>query len=133
MPFLACVNDTRKSLIWIGSTRRDLRKFPEDVRRVFGFTLHLAQKGDKHLDAKPLRGFCGAGVLEVVEDFDGSTYRAVYTVKFAGVVYALHAFQKKAIRGIAIPKQEIELVRKRLRSAEDDYRARAKEMEDGTK
>jgi phage-related protein len=100
---------------------------------MFGFALHLAQQGDKHLDAKPLRGFGGAGVLEVVENFDGSTYRAVYTVKFAGIVYALHAFQKKAKHGVATPKQEIELVRKRLRSAEDDYRVRAKAEDDGTK
>ena len=103
------------------------------MRRVFGFALHLAQIGEKHLDAKPLRGFGGAGVLEVVEDFDGSTYRAVYTVKFAGIVYALHAFQKKAKRGIETPKEEIELIRKRLRIAENDYRTRAKELEDGTK
>jgi len=98
---------------------------------MFGFALHIAQMGGRHPDSKPLKGFGGAGVLEVVEDFVGSTYRAVYTVKFAGVVYALHAFQKKAKHGIATPKQEIDLVRRRLRIAEDDYRERMKEIEDG--
>ena len=84
-----------------------------------GYALYLAQVGGKHLDAKPLKGFGGAGVLEVVEDFAGDTYRAVYTVKLAGVVYALHAFQKKAKRGIETPRQELETVRRRLRRAEE--------------
>lgn len=98
---------------------------------MFGFALYIAQMGGRHPDSKPLKGFGGAGVLEIVEDFVGGAYRAVYTVKFAGVVYALHAFQKKAKRGIATPKQEIDLVRRRLRVAEDDYRERRREIEDG--
>ena len=84
-----------KSVEWIGSSRDDLREFPEDVEQMMGFALYKAQLGTKHPDAKPLKGFKGSSVLEIVEDFDGNTYRAVYTVKFKGVVYILHAFQKK--------------------------------------
>ena len=83
-----------KPVFWIASSRKDLRKFPKAVRRAFGQALFDAQTGGKHPAAEPLKGFRGAGVLEVVEDDDGNTYRAVYTVKFAGVVYVLHAFQK---------------------------------------
>jgi len=87
-----------------------------------GYALHQAQESSKHAATKPLRGFGGAGVLEVVEDHDGNTYRAIYTVRFAGVVYVLHAFQKKAKMGIATPKQEIDRLRARLRQAEEHYR-----------
>ena len=85
-----------KPVEWVGSSRRDLKRFPKAVRTVFGQALFDAQRGQKHPDAKPLKGFGGAGVLEVVEDDDGNTYRAVYTVRFAGIVYVLHAFQKKS-------------------------------------
>lgn len=91
-----------------------------------GYALHFAQMGDKHPSAKPLKGFGGAGVLEIVEDHDGSTYRAVYTVRFSDAVYVLHAFQKKSRKRAKTPKQEIELVRQRLRRAEEDYNARQK-------
>ncbi len=111
-----------KPLFWIGSTRRDLREFPEEARRACGYSLRLAQQGKKHPNAKPLKGFSGAGVLEVVEDHGGDTYRAVYTVRFAGAIYALHAFQKKAKHGIKTPKHEIDLIRKRLRRAEEHHR-----------
>src|SRR5262249_12957655 len=97
----------------------DLRTFPDEVKRTIGFALYVAQMGDKHPDAKPLRGFGGAGVLEVVDDFAGDTYRAVYTVRLRSAVYVLHAFQKKAKRGIATPKQEMELIRARLRRAQE--------------
>jgi phage-related protein len=80
-----------------------------------------AQLGRKAPYAKPLKGFGGAGVLEVVDDFDGDTYRAVYTVRFAGAVYVLHAFQKKSRRGIATPRQEIRLIEERLQRAREDY------------
>jgi phage-related protein len=112
---------TPKRVEWVGSSRRDLRIFPKGVRLVFGQALFDAQLGDKHPAAKPLKGFGGAGVLEVVEDEAGSTYRAVYTVKFVGAVYVLHAFQKKAKRGIKTPPQEIEKVRTRLKEAEKHY------------
>jgi phage-related protein len=98
-----------------------MRSFPKAVRRVFGQALYDAQTGGKHPDAKPLKGFGGAGVLEVVEDDDGSTFRAVYTVKFAGVVYVLHAFQKKSRSGVRTPPGDIEKVRARLKDAEDHH------------
>ena len=96
---------------------KDLRAFPEEVRQVMGLAPCQAPTGDKHIAVKPLRGFGGAGVLEVVEDHAGDTYRAVYTVRFAEAVYVLHAFQKKATRGIGTPKHEIALIRSRLAAA----------------
>ncbi|MDB9449461.1 type II toxin-antitoxin system RelE/ParE family toxin [Dolichospermum circinale] len=110
-----------KPLRWIASALHDLKKFPEDVQDVMGYALDLAQHGQKHPNAKPLRGFSGAGVLEIVDDFDGDTYRAIYTVKFEGVIYLLHSFQKKSKHGIATPKQDIELVKKRLKIAQENY------------
>lgn len=91
---------------------------PEAVRDTFGYALHLAQEGKKHDQAKPLKGFGGAGVLEVVEDFKGDTYRAVYTVKFGNAVYVLHCFQKKSTHGIETPKPDMDLIRERLKAAE---------------
>lgn len=91
---------------------------PVEVRRFFGFALSLAQAGDKHDAAKVLKGFGGAGVLEVVEDVVGSTYRAVYTVKFAEAVFVLHCFQKKSKRGIATPKEDMDIIHARLKIAE---------------
>lgn len=113
--------EVRKPLFWLGGTRQAVRNFPPDVRRTVGFALGQAQEGGKHIDAKPLKGFGGAGVLEIVEDYAGDTYRAVYTVKFARAVYALHAFQKKSKRGSKTPKQEIDLIKTRLRHAEEQY------------
>jgi phage-related protein len=110
-----------KPVEWVGSSLEDLKEFPEEVQQVVGYVLYLAQCGEKHLSAKPLKGFKGAGVLEVVEGFDGDTYRAVYTVKLAGVIYILHAFQKKSKQGIATPKQDIELIEARLKRAKEHY------------
>ncbi|HYZ26775.1 MAG TPA: type II toxin-antitoxin system RelE/ParE family toxin [Geminicoccaceae bacterium] len=110
-----------KPVRWVGSSKEDLRDFPEEVRRRVGGALWDAQLGLKAPYAKPLRGFGGAGVLEIVDDFDGDTYRAVYTVRFVGAVYVLHAFQKKSRRGIATPKAELDLIRQRLRRATEDY------------
>ena len=110
-----------KTVEWVGNCLEALKAFPEDVQQGMGYALYLAQCGEKHPSAKPLKGFKGAGVLEVVDAFDGDTYRAVYTVKFAGVVYVLHAFQKKAKQGIATPKQEIELIEARLKRAREHY------------
>jgi phage-related protein len=112
----------RKPVEWIGSSRTDLRKFPSEVRRVMGQAIDDAQLGLESPVAKALRGFGGRGVLEIVDDFDGDTYRAVYTVKFAAVVYILHAFQKKSKKGVATPKQEIDLIKARLKRAEEHYR-----------
>ena len=110
-----------KLVEWVGSSLEDLKKFPTDVQQVFGYALYLAQCSEKHPTAKPLKGFKGAGVLEVVENFDGDTYRAVYTVKLAGVVYVLHAFQKESKQGIATPKQDIQLIEARLKRAKEHY------------
>ncbi len=110
-----------KPVRWVGSSKADLRDFPADVRRRVGGALWDAQLGLKAPYAKPLKGFGGAGVLEIVDDFDGDTFRAVYTVRFAGIVYVLHAFQKKSRRGIATPKAELDLIRRRLKRAREDY------------
>jgi phage-related protein len=116
-----------KPLFWVGQSKKDFMAFPQAVHDEVGYALHKAQIGDKHPSAKPLKGFGGTTVLEVVEDHDGDTYRAVYTVRFEGAVYVLHAFQKKAKKGIATPKQDIELIRSRLLIAEADHRQRSKE------
>ena len=107
-----------KELVWVGSSRKAMLSFPRSVRRVFGTALFAAQNGVKPPEAKPLKGFGGAGVLELVEDYSGDTYRAVYTVRFATKVFVLHAFQKKSKRGIRTPKHEIDLIKKRLKMAE---------------
>ena len=119
-----------KPVFWIASSRKDLKKFPKGVRQTVGQALFDAQTGSKHPDAKPLKGFSGAGVLEVVEDDEGSTYRAVYTVKFAGVVYVLHAFQKKSKKGSKTPAEEIEKVKARLKEAEKHHAEWAKRTEE---
>lgn len=95
---------------------------PEDVQDVFGFALFMAQSGGKHPDAKPMKGFTGAGVLEIVEDYNSDTYRAVYTVRFADAVYVLHVFQKKSKKGIATPQEEIDKIKVRLSMAEELHR-----------
>ncbi len=102
----------------MGNSRADLAAFSDIVRGEMGFALYLAQCGGKHPKVKPLKGFGGAGVLEVAADWDGDTFRAVYTMRLAGAVYVLHAFQKKATRGIATPRREIELTARRLKDAE---------------
>ncbi len=104
-----------KQVEWIGSSLKNLKEFPEDVQNVIGYALELAQKGEKHALSKPLKGFQGAGVLEIVDNFDGDTYRAVYTVQFEGVVYVLHTFQKKSKHGIATPQQDVNLIKNRLK------------------
>lgn len=106
-----------KPLHWVGSAKADLLALPARVQDLFGFALYRAQIGGRHAQAKPLHGFGGAGVLEIVHDFDGDTYRAIYTVKLAGAVYVLHVFQKKSRSGSSTPHHEIELVRARLRAA----------------
>jgi len=107
-----------KPLYWVGSSKKDIALMPDEVQDIFGYALYLAQIGKKHEDAKPLKGFGSAGVLEVVEDWHGNTYRAVYTVRFAAAVFVLHVFQKKARKGIETPKHEIALIRERLKAAE---------------
>jgi phage-related protein len=112
------VRSAIRPVIWIGTAKADLSAFAPDVKDAVGFALFMAQRGGKHPDAKPLRGFVGAGVLEVVENHDGDTYRAVYTVRLAGYVYVLHAFQKKSKSGIKTPPADINLIKARLKRAE---------------
>jgi phage-related protein len=113
-----------KPLLWVGRAKEDLKSFPEEVRRVMGYALFLAQTGGKHPDAKPLKGLGGGGVLEVVDNYEGNAYRAVYTVRFEGAVYVLHAFQKKSRKGIKTPKHEIDIVRQRLVRASEIHAAK---------
>ena len=110
-----------KELNWVGSSRDDIRDFPEDVKDDMGYALREVQQGQKPASAKPLKGFKGAGVLEIIEDYRTDTYRAVYTVKFSDVVYVLHCFQKKSKKGIGTPKQDIQLIERRLKAAEEHY------------
>jgi phage-related protein len=110
-----------KVVRWVGGSRDDLSSFPPEVRRRMGGALWEAQTGGKALYVKPLRGFGGSGVLEIVDDFDGDTYRAVYTVRFAMAVYVLHAFQKKSKRGVTTPKSELDLIELRLKRAGEDH------------
>jgi len=110
-----------KPVVWIGRSRTDLASFPEDVKDAIGYALYIAQRGGKHADAKPLRGFGSAGILEIIEDHAGDTYRAVYTVRLAGRIYVLHVFQKKSKAGIKTPKPEIELIRSRLKRSEEEH------------
>ena len=113
----------RKPVKWVGSAKRDLDAMPEDVKDVFGHAIDLAQAGGKHVDAKPLTGFGSAGVLEAVEDYRSDTFRAVYTVKFSGWVYVLHCFQKKSKSGIKTPKEDLDLIKNRLKAAAQDFEA----------
>jgi phage-related protein len=111
-----------KPLEWIGSSRKDLKAFPRRVQRDIGQALFAAQRGEEYPSVKALKGFGGRVVLEIVAPFDSDAYRAVYTVRFAGVVYVLHAFQKKSTQGSATPQREIELVRRRLAAAGRHHR-----------
>jgi len=103
--------------VWIGSSRRDLSAFPRKVKREMGIALYAAQLGDTDPAAKPLKGFGGASVVEVVSDFQRDTWRTVYTVRYAEAVYVLHAFQKKSRHGIATPQRELDLIKRRLAEA----------------
>ena len=113
----------KKSVLFVGSARKDISSFPDEVKLSMGHGIYLAQIGEKHPDAKPLKGFGGAGILEIVDDHDGDTYRAVYTVRYDAFVYVLHAFQTKSKRGVATSRADTELIKARLRAAEEDYRS----------
>ncbi len=112
-----------KPLYWISSSLKDIARFPSDVQRSFGFALSAAQYGGKHPAAKPWKGE-GPGILEVVKDFEGDTYRAIYTVRFAQAIYVLHVFQKKSPRGIETRQSDVALIRERLKAAQRDYEER---------
>ena len=113
-----------RPVTWVGSSRHELARFPKPVRRDMGQALYIAQRGDTDPAAKPLKGFGGARVMEIVDRYDTNTYRAVYTVQFAEAIYVLHAFQKKSTRGTATPAREIDLIRRRLADAERLHRER---------
>jgi phage-related protein len=123
----AMQQSAEKPLVWIGSSKRDLMNLPLDVRKFFGHALDFAQRGEQHDAVKVLKGFGGAGVLEVVESDVGGTYRTVYTIKFKEAVFVLHVFQKKSKSGIATPKPDMDLIYTRLKVAEQF----AKEMSYG--
>ena len=113
-----------RPLTWVGSSRKDLRAFPRQVRRDIGQALYAAQQGETDPAAKALKGFGGRSVVEIIADHDGDTWRAVYTVRFPETIYVLHAFQKKSKKGIATPKRDIDLIRRRLAEAERLHRER---------
>jgi len=114
-----------KPLVWMGDSLQAVKRFPAAVQDEIGFALYQAQTGDKHVSAKPLKGIA-SGIMEVVSDHRGDTFRAVYTVRLAGRVYVLHAFQKKSKTGIATPKAEIELIKQRLKRAIELHEAQEK-------
>jgi phage-related protein len=115
--------DGEKPLLWVGSSREDLLRFPESVKDNNGSALSVAQFGGKHPAAKPWKGE-GPGVFEIVADDRGDTYRAVYTVRFKEACYVLHAFQKKSPKGRQTAQRDVELIRQRLRLAQQDYEER---------
>ena len=116
-----------KPVIWVDSSLKDLRAFPEPVQDHMGYAVYVAQRGGRHRDTKTLSGFGGAGVVEVIKDFRGDTFRAVYTLRHADAVYVLHAFQKKSKTGRETPRRDMELIEQRLREAEQIARGRGHE------
>jgi phage-related protein len=119
-----------RPLVWLGTSHNAVRSFSGQVRKDVGYALYAAQRGGIDPSAKPLKGFGGRSVVEIVADDADGTYRAVYTVKFEEAVYVLHAFQKKSTKGIATSKADIELIKKRLKLAEEQHRlAQALEKE----
>lgn len=111
-----------KPLIWVGSSKSDLIEFPDEVRQCVGYALYLAQTGSRSIHTKVLKGFAGAGVIEIIEQDSSGTFRVVYTIKLSDVVFVLHAFQKKSKQGIKTSQKEIDLIKKRLKEAETIYK-----------
>lgn len=116
----------RRTLVWIGSSLKDLSGFPDDVKRDIGYALHLAQAGEKAGSAKPFKGL-GSGIFEIVDDYKTDTFRAVYVVNLGNRVYVLHAFQKKSKKGIKTPQNEIELIERRYKKALERHNQLSKE------
>jgi phage-related protein len=116
-----------RALVWIASSRRDMRALPKQVRRSFGVALYAVQTGETPPVAKTLRGFGSAGVLELIEDDAAGTYRAVYTVRFASAIYVLHVFQKKSKQGRETPQRDIDLIKARLKRAGEIHAEKVKE------
>jgi phage-related protein len=118
-----------KEIVWLGSSKKDLISMPATVQCTFGYALHLAQTGDKHNQARSLKGFSSAGILEIVEDWRGNTYRAIYTIRYNSFVYVLHCFQKKSKKDVETPKEDMDIVRKRLKIAEKIHKREGKHNE----
>lgn len=118
MLYLAYMHE--RKIYWMASSKKDLDKLPVEVRRVFGYAIHLAQQGSQHLEAKPFKGV-GGGVTEVVEDYDSDTFRALYSVKFPEAVFVLHVFKKKSKKGRETPKADVDLIKSRLKLAKELY------------
>jgi phage-related protein len=116
--------EAERPLIWMGSSRRDVRGFPRQVRRDIGQALYAAQQGETDPAAKPLKGFGGGSLLEIIADYGGDTWRAVYTARFPEAIYVLHAFQKKSKKGIGTPKRNMDLIRQRWAEADRLHRER---------
>ena len=112
-----------KPVEWVGSSRSDIRSFPDEVREVMGEALYRAQQGSEHPATRALKGFGGRGVIEIVGRYRGDAYRVIYTVRFEKAIYVLHAFQKKSKKGIATPRHEIDLIKARLKRAEEHSRS----------
>ena len=111
-----------KPLIWVGSSKKDLLQFPKEIINSAGYALYLAQSGEKYIHSKVLKGFGGAGIIEIIESDPSGTFRIVYTIQLANVIFVLHAFQKKSKQGIKTPKPEIDLIKKRLKEAQEIYK-----------
>lgn len=111
-----------KELIWVGSSKKDLMSLPEDIEDAFGYGLFNAQKGKLPKNSKSLKGFGNAGIVEIIESDAAGTYRAVYTITMPEIVFVLHVFQKKSKEGIKTPKQDIELIKNRLKQAQEVYK-----------
>jgi phage-related protein len=122
--YIDMITGAERPLVWIGSSRRDLRGFPRQVRRDIGQALYTAQQGEIDPASKPLKGFGGGSVVEIIANYDGDTWRSVYTVRFTEAVYVLHAFQKKSKRAIGTSKRDIDLIHQRLGEAERLHRER---------
>jgi phage-related protein len=118
------MNASNRPILFLGSSQKDLKKLPSDVRDVFAFGLDLASRGETPADAKILKGFGGASVLELKEDHKSDTYRAVYTVRFKKALYVLHVFKKKSTKGISTPKKDRDLIETRLKAASADNKER---------
>lgn len=114
--------EQKRQLAYLGSSQKDARKLPSEVQELFAYALDIALEGGQHEDAKPLIGFHGRSVVEVCDDYRGDTYREVYTVRFEEVIYVLHIFQKKSKKGIATPKEDMEVIKQRLKWAEALYK-----------
>ncbi len=112
----------RKPLDWIGSSKKNLQELPKEIQREIGHSLHLAQIGQEDSDSKPLKGFGSANVREIIRNDSEGTYRAVYTLEFKDIIYVLHVFKKKSKTGIETPKQEMELIRNRIKMAQCIYK-----------